>query len=204
SACTVTASASIRSANASAMTRWPGSFAAADSNRPRGVRSSTSTRRPSSSSSSRASVCAGLSAGSGFPPGCMNAVVPCLRTTSTRSASSVITAALTWMSGTVEHLSRVEDAERVEHPNDLTLQLPLVVSQLLRQPAALQHPDPMFSGERSTEPDRRTEEVVGGGPDPFWHLRALEDEVGVQIAVPGVGHRRDRQPVACFDPGDLV
>ena len=56
---------------------------------------------PISSCSSRARASAALSPVSGLPPGCMNTDVPCLRTTSTRPAASVITAALTKIRGPV-------------------------------------------------------------------------------------------------------
>src|SRR5690606_16809866 len=118
-----------------------------------------STLSPSSSSSSLARVCAAFSPASGFPPGCMNFVVPCLRTTSTRPCASWMIAALTWMSGTGEDLSGIEQVERIEHGLDLTLQLPLVVTELLREPAALEHADAVLTRERAAEADRRSEQV---------------------------------------------
>src|SRR5690606_1319590 len=143
----------------------------------------STTCSDSSSSSSRMRVAAALSPGSGLPPGCMNLVVPRLRTTMARPRSSTITAALTLMSGIREHLAGVEDALRVEDAQDLPLDLPLVVAELLGEPAALQDPDPVLAGERATEADRGAEQLVGRSPDARRHDLALEDEIRMQVAV---------------------
>ena len=74
-----------------------GSFAAAAVNTPRGRRAPGAIRNPSSSSSSRLRVSAGDSPASGLPPGCMNAVVPSLRTSRSLRRLSRMTAADTRM-----------------------------------------------------------------------------------------------------------
>ncbi len=81
----------------SATTSKPGSFAALAAYEPRGSSSAGRDAQADLFGQLPRERLGGRLAGLGLPPGCMNAVVPALRTSSRRPSASVMTAAETWI-----------------------------------------------------------------------------------------------------------
>jgi hypothetical protein len=81
-----------------------------------------------------------------------------------------------------EDLARIQ--EGVEHPGDLALQLPLILAELVDEPAALEHADPVLAGEGAAEAQRRAEQLVGGAPDDLGNPSPSKTKLGCRLPSP--------------------
>ncbi len=97
-----------------------------------------------------------------------------------------------------EHLAGVQDAEGIEDAGDVSLQGPLIVAQLLGEPASLEHADAVLTGERAAERERRAEQLLRRLPHHRGDFGPLEDEVRMQVAVARVGDGGDDEAVLPF------
>src|SRR6267154_6525012 len=101
-----------------------------------------------------------------------------------------------------ENLAGIQEIFRIERLFEPLLQLDDRGTLLAGQERPLGEADAMFSGDRATEADRRVEHL----DDRLFALVPLlergEEQVHVQIAVPGVSVARGRQAVLLADPAD--
>jgi AraC family transcriptional regulator of adaptative response / DNA-3-methyladenine glycosylase II len=100
------------------------------------------------------------------------------------------------------HFSAVEQVERVKNGLDLALQVDLVVTEFVTQPAPFEYSYAVFSGQGASQAQAVHKQFVCGGPDLLGHFGSVEDEVGVQVAVARVRHCRDANAVPGFNIRD--
>lgn len=103
-----------------------------------------------------------------------------------------------------EDLAGIEDPLRIEDRADLRLEVQLILSELISEPAPLEQADAMLPRQRAAQLQGDPEDLSGGLPDPLGDLIVADQEDRVQVAVAGVGGRGDEDPVTQLDLADAL